>query len=221
MPNARQKDPGLRTRFTRAKPPMAFATALGVLSTAIGVGVYWGCTSLAWTEPPPWVVTYVVSGVCFVLGGLLLVSVLFRLFVGIAPAVILELSEQPFPRGRRIRITVIQPGPVEWSAFSVKFECLEETYKWDQRAGGEGNERGEMFRTTLTSRVVQVHELLSPQPIQAQRGSDWRRTFECVLPDNSPITLKNDDDAVFWQVVVKGSKSVVSGFEDSYEVCVE
>ena len=166
------------------------------------------------TEPPPWVVTYVVSGVCFVLGGLLLVSVLFRLFVGIAPAVILELSEQPFPRGRRIRITVIQPGPVGWSAFSVKFECLEETYKWDQRAGGEGNERGEMFRTTLTFRVVQVHELLSPQPIQAQRGSDWRRTFECVLPDNSPITLKNDDDAVFWQVVVKGSKSVVSGLED-------
>jgi hypothetical protein len=200
---------------------MAFATVLGVLLTAIGAGVCWACTSLAWTEPPPWVVTYVVSGVFFVLGASLLVSVVFRLFVGVAPAAILELSEQPFPRGRRIRITVIQPGPVEWSAFSVKFECLKETYKWGQRAGGQDNERREMFRTTLTSHVVEVHELLSPQPIQAPRGSDWRRTLECVLPDNSPITLKNDDDAVFWQVVVKGANSAVSGFSDSYEVCVE
>jgi hypothetical protein len=221
MSNATKIDTGLPTRFTRAKPPTAFAAALGVLSTAIGVGIYWACTRLTWTEPPPWVVTYVVSGVFFVPGALLLVSVVFRLFVGTAPAVILELSEQPFPRGRRIRITVIQPGPVEWSAFSVKFECLKQTYKWDQRTGGPDNEPGEMFRTTLTSDAVQVHELLPPQPIQAQRGSDWRRTFDCVLTGNSPITLKNDDDAVFWQVVVKGSNSAARGFEDSYEVCVE
>ena len=221
MSKVTQKDPGLPTRFTRAKSPTGFATVLGLLSAAIGVGLYWACTALTWAEPPPWVVTYVVSGVFFVLGALLLVSVIFRLLVGRAPAVIVELSEQPFPRGRRIQITVIQPGPAEWSTFSVTFECLAETYKWRQRAGGEDNERGDMFRTTLTSQAVQVHELLPAQPIQAQRGSAWRRTFECVLPGDSPITLKNDDDAMFWQVVVNGSNSAMSGFKDNYEVCVE
>ncbi len=103
----------------------------------------------------------------------------------------------------------------------MTLECLEETYKWGERRANEDDVRGESFRTTLTSHTVRVIELLTPQPVQVPRGSDWRRTLECVLPEDSPATLQNHDDAVFWQVVVKDSKSAVRGFKDSHEVYVE
>lgn len=223
MPNVKQIELGRPTRLTRPKPPIAFAATLGIICSALGAGLYWVCTTLLVAPPPPWAVTYLVSGLFFGIGVLLLVSVVLRLFVGFTPAPVVELSEQPFPRGRRIGITVIQPGPVDWRTFSMNLECLAETYKWGERLGDDStnNRRGETFRTTLTSRVVEVHELLAAQPVQAPRGSDWRRTFECVLRDDSLTTLKNDDDAVFWQVVVKGSNSVLIAFEDKYEVCVE
>ncbi|MGO9427498.1 hypothetical protein [Rhodoblastus sp.] len=165
--------------------------------------------------------TYVASGVFFILGALLLLSVLFRVLVGSPPAPILKLSEQPFPRGRRIRITVIQPGPVDWRDFGVQLECVEETYKWGVRSGSDEDVQGESFRTTVTSRIVRALELLTPQTVGASRGSDWRRTLECVLPEDSPATLKNHDDAAFWQVVVKAGNQMWSGIKDTHEVYVE
>ncbi|MGD0565672.1 MAG: hypothetical protein ABSA66_21635 [Roseiarcus sp.] len=210
----------LPTRLTRPKRPTLFATVLGAVLAAMGAGLYWACTNV-FTPAPPWLVTYVASGVLFVLGALLLLSVLFRVIVGSPPAPIIELSEQPFPRGRRIRITVIQPGPVDWRDFSVKLECLEETYKWGSRQRNDDNTLGESFRGTETSNVVRVLELLAPQSVQASRGTDWRQTLECVLPEDAPGTLKNRDDAVFWQVVMQGGNQLVSGFKDIHEVYVE
>jgi hypothetical protein len=206
----------LPLRLTRRKPPIGFALLLGAAMTALAGGVVWGVQFLT-GETTLWP-AYLFAGIFGLIGLLLVWSALQRLIASRVPAIVIDLSEQPFRRGHQVNVTFTQAGPASFSALHAKIECLEQHFTWKARRRNDPKEDLNMYRT-VKEKVLFEQELVKGEAVRPRAGETWRQVQGLTLPESLPASRESDEAAVLWRLVVNGT-GVGASFRDEFDIGV-